>query len=107
MDIYNDDNFGLDSSNHNGTGFNDTTSHDKTKENLLPLSRMYTRHESIEAEEDEESRGEKESVNFNQKSKRPKFVVRETLQDDEENFDPLRIIENQHMSDKIHAVENV
>lgn len=81
MDHYNDDNYGLDSSNLNGTGFNDTTTHDKTKDNLIPLSWMYTRHESLE-EEDEENWMEKENVSFNHKSKRPKFVVRTTTAED-------------------------
>ena len=106
MDIYTDDQYGLDSTNLNGTGFNDTATHDKTKDNLIPLSRMYTRHDSIEGYGDEENQLEKENVSFNQKSRWPKFVVWETLYDDD-HPDPLRIIENSSINDKIHDVENV
>ena len=105
MDIYNEDTLGLNTSNQNGTGFNDTTTHDKTKDNLLPLSRMYTRHESLEGDDDYDAPLDKENVNFNSK-KRPKFIVRETPYDDE-NPDALRIIENFSIADKMHESEHV
>lgn len=105
MDIYNDDTYGLDTTNQNNTGFNDTATHDKTKDNLIPISWMYTRHESLE--DDEESYPDKENVSFNKNSKRPKFVVWETRQDDDFHNDPLRIIDTQSLSDKIHDNGNV
>jgi len=108
MDIYNEDNYGLDTSNQNGTGFNDTATHDKTKETLLPLSWMYTWHESIEGDDDYDAPLDKENVNFNLRSKRPKFVVWETpFGDDESYIDPLRIIENHSLADKINEAENI
>jgi len=62
---------------------------------------MYTRHDSIEGDADDENNPDKENVSFNLKSKRPKFIVWETLYDDE-NPDPLWIIENSSINDKIH-----